>query len=714
MTVCWRLDLATSWRLLVTGAIAMCLATSASNVSEAQLVLAGSPGFDPFTGTGLRDGFLGYSGNGPTEVVNNNGVAVGEAVKFVAGSSQGSRGVRWDTSGIAAVELDNLGTFEGYTTSVAYAVNDAGTAVGFAQTFNSSDFLGERAIRWNPGGTSATALGHLGTSASGNTNARAFAINSAGTAVGFAQGYTSGSFGGERAVRWDASGTAATELGNLGLSSIGRTTAFAYAVNDAGTAVGYANKYVAGSTKGARAVRWDASGTAATELGNLGTDASGATSAVAFDLNEAGTVVGYALTYLAGKSAGLRAVRWDALGTTATELGNLGTDAAGTSSSIAYAVNASGTAVGYASKYISGTHRGFRAVRWNAGGTTATELANLTTPNGVAESVAIGVNVAGTAVGYSALTGSSLSNRAALWLPDASIINLNTLGIVANPADGTWLLTTASAITADGWVAGTGTFTPNVGAAYARHWVTQVGLGGKWTDDFTGNLNGTWGRGPQWSTGTPAMQVGDATFDSAATYNVTLDRNEATRKVAFNAGEVTLDLNGNTLTAANGLTIAGDAKLAARGTVVGDVLNNGTLAPGASAGALTIVGDLVNSGSVELELNGANAGQFDRLIVDNFSAGGLMSIILGYAPKSGDNFDILDFGSFHDAGYAFDFSLAQLPAHLHWNTDDFATIGVIRVVPEPTSLLPFGLFSILLHLGRLRPTKARFARSSKM
>ena len=83
---------------------------------------------------------------------------------------------------------------------------------------------------------------------------------------------------GHRAVRWDASGTAATELGNLGTDANGVTQSVAVAINDAGTAVGYADKYDdSGVCLGDRAVRWDASGTAATELGNLGTDIGGIT-----------------------------------------------------------------------------------------------------------------------------------------------------------------------------------------------------------------------------------------------------------------------------------------------------------------------------------------------------------------------------------------------------------------------------------------------------
>jgi hypothetical protein len=76
-------------------------------------------------------------------------------------------------------------------------------------------------------------------------------------------------FRGTRAVRWDASGTTATELGNLGTDKGGSTNAQAYAINNSGVIVGYANKYdAAGQSLGGRAVLWNADGVAI-DLGSL-------------------------------------------------------------------------------------------------------------------------------------------------------------------------------------------------------------------------------------------------------------------------------------------------------------------------------------------------------------------------------------------------------------------------------------------------------------
>ncbi len=146
----------------------------------------------------------------------------------------------------------------------------------------------------------------------------ATAISADGITVGESLKYSSGSPTGVRAVRWDASGTSATELGNLGVYSTANAKVITQvnAINSAGTAVGYAQKLkITDDFRGLRAVRWDASGTAATELGNLGTDKGGTTNARAYAINSSGLIVGYADKYdAAAESLGARAVVWNADG----------------------------------------------------------------------------------------------------------------------------------------------------------------------------------------------------------------------------------------------------------------------------------------------------------------------------------------------------------------------------------------------------------------
>src|SRR5207253_3223305 len=124
-------------------------------------------------------------------------------------------------------------------------------------------------------------------------------------------------------------------LGNLGTDVFGNSYAnHASGINDAGIAVGQSARYVAGVDRGPRAVRWEASG-AASELPSLGDDGSGATNSGANAINNNGVIVGSALKYVAGSSKGTRGVRWTSTGP--QELANLGTAADGTTSAEANA-----------------------------------------------------------------------------------------------------------------------------------------------------------------------------------------------------------------------------------------------------------------------------------------------------------------------------------------------------------------------------------------
>src|SRR5690606_6639212 len=129
---------------------------------------------------------------------------------------------------------------------------------------------------------------------------------------------------GQRPFRWDSSGTV-TELGLLGANSIGFTSGWVYAINASGTAVGYSRTYEGDTWTGSLAVRWDASSSTPIPLGHLGLNEIDGAGAAAVAINDAGTIAGSATKYIDTDSKGSRAVRWDAGQTTATELGHLGT-----------------------------------------------------------------------------------------------------------------------------------------------------------------------------------------------------------------------------------------------------------------------------------------------------------------------------------------------------------------------------------------------------
>jgi hypothetical protein len=525
--------------------------------------------------------------------------------------------------------------------------------VGGAIVYVGDSPRGTRPARWNASGA-VTELANLGLQggATGSTNGRALAINDANTAVGWVQKPGQVFQLGNRAVRWDAAG-AVTELGNLGTSGgmFGSTTSIAFAINAGGTAVGWASKYVTSTWKGDRAVRWAASGIAATELGTLGLSSTNSASAIARAVNDANTAVGYSEKYVGGNLVGTRAARWDGSGTAATELGTLGLDTNNSTNAYAYAVNGTGSAVGYSQKYDG--------------------------------------------------SGSYVGDRAVIWLPDASAKDLNDLGVAPIPAGGTWMLTGARAISADGWVAGDGTFDPDGAgpqAGYVRYWVTQVGLGGAWTK----TAGGTWGRGPNWSTGTPAMQVGNATFNLSAAYAVALDRDERTKTIDIDAGTVTIDFNGHTLTAESGLSIAAGATLKADGTIVGDIVNSGTLAPGASAGTLS-VGTPAVHGSVTMAADSIYEWEFDGTAGDTVAIEGnltfdgpwtLRLVDAGGTPATGVKYNVFTFtGSCSGSLEAVidDSGVSWPDAKIVLDTTTPGAGRVYLIIPEPATL---GLLAI--------------------
>lgn len=442
-----------------------------NDLAAPAVVIYGGPTYNSATKTGYKFGELPYApGN-----TAGDGVGVGTVSKYYGSDNYTAvHAVRWDTSG-TFIELANLGVdSEGYTGGWAYAVNGAGTAVGASSKYVQDSYRGERAVRWDPSGQ-VTELGVLGNAAT-FVDARAYAVNASGTAVGWSENGTTLN---ERAVRWDASGTTAAELGKLGTDSTGYSISKAYAVNDAGTTVGFAEKYPnpLNTSVGSRAVRWNAGGTAATELGNLGTDQLGTTAGAAYAINNAGTAVGEMAKYTGSSNRGSRAVRWDASGTAATELGNLGTSASGVTQSVAYDVNSAGTAVGYARKYVSGVlYNLYRAVRWASSGSAATELGDLDLSGvGRGFSQALDINDAGVAVGSAEkydVGGTLVGTRAVAWGSDGVAIDLNTL---VDPSSGWQNLTVAVGVSNTGWITGYGTFNPGGGLEpYTRMFLMQI------------------------------------------------------------------------------------------------------------------------------------------------------------------------------------------------------------------------------------------------
>ena len=194
-----------------------------------------------------------------------------------------------------------------------------------------------------------------------------------------------------------------------------------------------------------------------------------------------------------------------------------------------------------------------------------------------------------------------------------------------------------------------------------------------------------------------------------------------------------------------GATTVNAGVLGGTGGVGGDltVASGGTLAPGvAGAGQFTTAGDLnvASGGSLTLEIGGATAndaanisnyyeangqslagltiqGSYETENVglhDFLSVGGTatpvingtvkLTTISSYDPVYGDIFDLLDWAAVGTVtgSPTFDFSSIILSAGLGFNTDLFASNGIIVVVPEPTRalLLLLGLFGLVVRRRR--------------
>lgn len=120
------------------------------------------------------------------------------------------------------------------------------------------------------------------------------------------------------------------------------------------------------------------------------------------------------------------------------------------------------------------------------------------------------------------------------------------------------------------------------------------------------------------------------------------------------------------------------------------VLNQGgQIAPGNSPGVTWVMGDLtMQSGSIEIEIAGNQAGEYDAILVDGLlTAGGTLEVLLdGYDPVDGDEFELFNFGS---ATGGFAFSFPSLSGNLAWDTADLLSTGVLSVVAVVTENADF-------------------------
>lgn len=155
------------------------------------------------------------------------------------------------------------------------------------------------------------------------------------------------------------------------------------------------------------------------------------------------------------------------------------------------------------------------------------------------------------------------------------------------------------------------------------------------------------------------------------------------RSVVFTGGNTTvaagsLSVNGELVT--NNLFVQQGALLGGSGFVRGNVLNNGTVAPGNSPGTLTVVGDFTQNTSGTLQIEVASAAVFDQLIVSGVAslAGTLQGASFGgYDLQYGQQVPFLQAGSITGA-----FDQILMPDSFRGRFLVNGGTGILLVAPE--------------------------------
>lgn len=137
-----------------------------------------------------------------------------------------------------------------------------------------------------------------------------------------------------------------------------------------------------------------------------------------------------------------------------------------------------------------------------------------------------------------------------------------------------------------------------------------------------------------------------------------------------NGEDAVINLGGGTLDPGEELILESGDSLVGSGTLASNLVNGGTVSPGASPGIITVDGDYTQTveGGLEIQLGGTEAGtEYDMLDVSGSAAlDGVLNVTLAndFIPQPGDSFIILTYGSGTGA-----FSAVNLPEGYDWGYD---------------------------------------------
>ena len=257
---------------------------------------------------GLQAG-LSEPDNASVVAINANGVSVGTSNRWSEYRFEGHFAVRWDNNSTTAVQLDALRSRQ-TPSAEATGISDSGVVIGTSVKYSeASQFLGNRPVWWDSGGTQIHELDVPFTDEVGLAYASPESINRAGTIVGSTQYLDGNDDWVYHATAWQTGQPGVKVL--PGVARPDQTeTITATKVNEAGLIIGESWLSKNYADDGHQPVCWtDADHVVPLQL--LGVNAAGLKDADVRDVNDFGQMVGYSATGLSHRN---HAMLWTADG----------------------------------------------------------------------------------------------------------------------------------------------------------------------------------------------------------------------------------------------------------------------------------------------------------------------------------------------------------------------------------------------------------------
>lgn len=379
--------------------------------------------------------------------LNEAGQVIGHSNRYSNGTSDKGQSA-WLYDGVTTVDIGLTGAEhtrnDGYKTSTATHLTEAGRVIGYAERYNGTNNYRGQSL-WAYNGVSTTTIGftEFPHTTTGNYKySSIFAVNDAGHVIGFSNKYAfNGNEFGKSA--WLFNGISTIQLGLTdaehtridGYQATGFTTE-ENSMNGAGQVIGRSFRFSGGVDTGVTAWLYDGANTI--RIGLIGTEHTGINGHRVSGprlLNEAGQVVGVSERYNGGTESGESV--WFYNGTTTFDIGLTGaehTRSDGYRSAFPDFLNEAGDAVGNSERYNGGvTNLG--SSTWIYNGTTTIEVgltgAEHTRSDGYKFSYATRLNEAGQVAGNSyRFNGGSEDLGISAWFYDGAATH--TIGLTGD------------------------------------------------------------------------------------------------------------------------------------------------------------------------------------------------------------------------------------------------------------------------------------------